>query len=148
MTSATETRMLALLPQGDVGASADGPTVLVLLGGDPAPRVWNLHIDATGQFHAGPRAASAGRRRVVYEPHEQEHRVLRAGTVRLTDRNGATQTFHAGGAFVVSGGFEGVWENIGAVRKHCAILQSKEAPWACPAVRKANSVVRSTKVIQ
>ena len=148
MTSATETRMLALLPQGDVGASADGPTVLVLLGGDPAPRVWNLDTDAIRQFHAGQWAATAGRWRVVRATHEPEHCVLRAGTVRLTDRNGATQTFHAGGAFVVSGGFEGVWENIGAVRKHCAILQSKEAPWACPAARKANSVVRSTKVIQ
>ena len=146
MTSATETRMLALLPQGDVGASADGPTVL--LGGDPAPRVWNLDTDAIRQFHAGQWAATAGRWRAVCATNEQEHCVLRAGTVRLTDRNGATQTFHTGGAFVVSGGFEGVWENTGAVRKHCAILQSKEAPWACPAARKANSVVRSTKVIQ
>lgn len=125
MIASTPTHVVALLPHGQGESSPVDPARL--MAGDPAPRVWNLYTDATGQFHAGQWAAGAGRWRVTYEAHEEEHCVLLEGSVRLTDRHGVVQTFHSGDAFVVPGGFEGTWENIGAVRKHYAIMHLKEA---------------------
>ena len=97
-----------------------------LLEGDPSPVAWNLYTDATGQFFAGQWAAGPGRWRVVYEPHEEEFCVLLEGRVELTDRQGATRRFAAGDAFVVPGGFEGIWHNLTPVRKHYAIMNLRE----------------------
>jgi uncharacterized cupin superfamily protein len=94
--------------------------------GQPAPRVWDLHSDATGQFYAGQWAADVGRWQVEYEPHEEEFCLLIEGSVRLTDRTGCTLTFRAGDAFVVPGGFRGEWCNLTPVRKHYAIMNLKD----------------------
>jgi uncharacterized cupin superfamily protein len=52
--------------------------------------------------------------------------VLLEGRVRLTAQDGSVSEFAAGDAFVVPGGFTGIWENIGRVRKHYAIMHLKE----------------------
>ena len=94
-----------------------------LLDGAPAPRAWNGYTDPTGQFFAGQWAAGPGRWRVVYETHEEEFCVLLEGEVELTDGAGVARRFAAGDAFVVPGGFEGIWRNLTPVRKHYAIMQ-------------------------
>jgi len=97
-----------------------------VLEGQPAPRVWDLYTDTTGQFFAGQWAADVGRWRVVYDAHEEEFCLLIEGSVRLTDDTGSTLTFQAGDAFVVPGGFRGEWCNLTPVRKHYAIMNLKD----------------------
>lgn len=93
-----------------------------LLEGDPAPVAWNDYTDASGQFFAGQWAAGPGRWRVGYDAHEEEFCVLIEGEVELTDAAGVARRFAAGDAFVVPGGFEGIWHNLTPVRKHYAIM--------------------------
>lgn len=93
-----------------------------LISGSPNPRVWNLYTDATEQFFAGQWAADVGEWHVVYESHEEEFCVLLEGQVELTDESGHVQHLTAGDAFVVPGGFKGIWRNLTPVRKHYAIM--------------------------
>lgn len=116
---------LRLVPSGVAEASPVPPGRL--LDGEPAPRAWNLYNDASGQFFAGQWEADAGRWRVVYAPHEEEFCLLLEGEVVLTDASGAAQRFKAGDAFVVPGGFEGIWHNLTHVRKHYAIMLLKDS---------------------
>ena len=99
-----------------------------LIEGGPSPVAWNGYTDATGQFFAGQWAAGPGRWHVVYEPHEEEFCVLLEGCVELTDDAGATRRFEAGDAFVVPGGFTGIWHNLTPVRKHYAIMNLQQPP--------------------
>jgi uncharacterized cupin superfamily protein len=98
-----------------------------LLEGEPAPIAWNLYTDRSDQFFAGQWEAGVGRWRVVYGPHEEEFCVLLKGEVLLTDAAGVARHFKPGDAFVVPGGFEGVWCNLTPVRKHYAIMNLKES---------------------
>ena len=93
-----------------------------LLEGSPSPVAWNGYTDPTAQFFAGQWKAGPGRWRVVYGPHEEEFCVLIEGEVELTDSAGVARRFRAGDAFVVPGGFEGIWHNLTPVRKHYAIM--------------------------
>lgn len=77
-----------------------------------------LENEAAG-FYTGLWASTAGAWRVSYE--EDELCVLLAGAVRLTDAEGAAQTFQAGDAFTIARGFSGVWESLTPVRKLYAI---------------------------
>jgi uncharacterized protein len=99
-----------------------------LLEGDPAPVAWNVYADASDQFFAGQWAAGPGRWRVDYEPHEEEFCVLVEGEVELTDNAGIARRFSAGDAFVVPGGFAGIWHNLTRVRKHYAIMHLQQSP--------------------
>lgn len=111
------------LPLPCTGAGEGAPVAPErLLAGAPDPIAWNGYTDPTGQFFAGQWAAGPGRWRVVYEAHEEEFCVLLEGRVELTDGAGDTRRFEAGDAFVVPGGFEGIWHNLTPVRKHYAIM--------------------------
>jgi uncharacterized cupin superfamily protein len=111
------------------GAGEASPVdALRLVEGRPDPRAWNGYTDPTGQFFAGVWSAAAGRWRVAYGDHEEEFCVLLEGEVLLIDSAGNTTQFKAGDAFVVPGGFEGEWVNLGPVRKHYAIMNLKETP--------------------
>lgn len=115
---------LPLVPRGE---GEDSPVLPQrLIEGRPAPRAWNLYTDRSGQFFAGQWEADAGRWRVVYEPREEEFCVLLEGEVELIDANGTARRFKAGDAFVVPGGFTGIWHNLTRVRKHYAIMLLKE----------------------
>ncbi|SCC91651.1 Putative RmlC-like cupin (fragment) [Thiomonas sp. X19] len=59
--------------------------------------------------------------RVRYDAHEEEFCVLLEGLTLAAD-DGTARQFSAGDAFVVPGGFTGVWENHSRVRKHDAIM--------------------------
>ncbi len=106
----------------EVAAEPCSPAVECVLHGNPQAQAWNHYTDATGQFNAGVWQGEAGAWRVRYAQHEDEFCVLIQGEVVLTPLHGAPQHFHAGEAFVVPGGFEGIWENLGRVRKHYAIM--------------------------
>ncbi|WP_031409328.1 cupin domain-containing protein [Thiomonas sp. FB-Cd] len=96
-----------------------------VLRGDPRQQVWNHYADPTAQFNAGTWQGEPGAWRVRYDPHEEEFCVLLEGEMTLTAADGQVQSFRAGDAFVVPGGFEGIWENRTRVRKHYAIMALK-----------------------
>ena len=93
-----------------------------IVSGDPAQLVWNRYVDSTGQFCAGTWQGEAGAWRVQYARHEEEFCVLLEGLVRLKSDDGTVREFRAADAFVVPGGFSGVWENVTRVRKLYAIM--------------------------
>ncbi|MGL4576060.1 MAG: cupin domain-containing protein [Burkholderiaceae bacterium] len=97
-----------------------------VVSGSPGQTAWNHYADTTGQFNCGVWQGETGSWRVIYAPHEEEFCVLLEGRVKLTAQDGSVSEFAAGDAFVVPGGFTGVWENIGRVRKHYAIMALKE----------------------
>jgi uncharacterized cupin superfamily protein len=107
---------------------ASAPAAERLVAGDPRQLTWNRYSDPTGQFHAGIWQGEAGAWRVQYDAHEEELCTLLEGRVRLTDAAGRTREFAAGASFVVPGGFRGVWENIGRVRKVYAVTALRPLP--------------------
>jgi uncharacterized cupin superfamily protein len=96
-----------------------------VLAGNPGQTAWNHYADSTGQFNCGIWQGEAGAWRVIYAAHEEEFCVLLEGRVRLTDDSGCVRELSTGDAFVIPGGFTGIWENIGRVRKHYAIMHLK-----------------------
>ena len=60
-----------------------------------------------------------------YAPHEEEFCLLLEGKVQLTAADGHEAVYKLGDAFVIPGGFQGVWRNLTPVRKHYAILLLK-----------------------
>jgi uncharacterized cupin superfamily protein len=96
--------------------------------GDPVQLVWNRYEDPTGRFCAGAWEGAVGAWRVQYDDHEEEFCVLLQGHVRLTGDDGRCQEFSAGDAFVVPGGFAGIWENVTPVRKLYAIMTLPPGP--------------------
>ncbi|MEW6559405.1 MAG: cupin domain-containing protein [Pseudomonadota bacterium] len=105
-----------------VAPEAFAPAADRILRGNPQQQAWNHYTDPTGQFSAGIWQGEPGAWRVLYDPHEEEFCVLLEGRMTLTADDGTAQSFHAGDAFVVPGGFSGVWENHTRVRKHYAIM--------------------------
>jgi uncharacterized cupin superfamily protein len=99
-----------------------------IVAGDPAQRTWNHYSDPTGQFHAGIWQGEAGAWRVQYAAQEEELCTLLEGRVRLTGADGTVCEFAAGASFVVPGGFVGIWENIGRVRKVYALGTLRAEP--------------------
>ncbi len=106
---------------------AGAPDAARLLRGNPRFETRNHYTDPTGQFFSGTWSAGPGAWRVVYAAHEEEFCQILAGEVLLTDADGATTRLVAGDAFVVPGGYEGVWENLTPVTKLYAIMLLKEA---------------------
>jgi len=112
-------------PAGAPEAAAPAPERIV--SGDPRQLVWNRYSDPTGQFHAGVWQGEAGAWRVQYDAHEEELCTLLEGRVRLTDAAGQAREFGPGASFVVPGGFRGIWENLGRVRKVYAVTALRPA---------------------
>ena len=110
---------------GEVSPQSCSPPADRVLQGDPQQQAWNHYADPTGQFSAGTWQGEPGAWRVRYDPHEEEFCVLVEGEMTLTAADGQMQHFRAGDAFVVPGGFEGIWENRTRVRKHYAIMALK-----------------------
>lgn len=108
-------------------AEAGAPDPSRLLAGHPRFETRNHYTDATGQFFSGEWAAGPGAWRVAYEAHEEEFCVLLEGQVVITAADGSATELHPGDSFVIPGGFQGIWENKTAVRKHYAIMSLKEA---------------------
>ena len=111
----------------EVDPEAFTPDPARVLRGDPRQLSWNHHTDASGQFCAGVWQGEPGAWRVRYAIGEEEFCVLLEGEATLTGDDGRSVRLHAGDAFVVPGGFEGIWENHTRVRKHYAIMTLREA---------------------
>jgi uncharacterized cupin superfamily protein len=123
-------RLITFDDPGD-GQPAE-PAAERLLAGAPRQRVWNLHSDVTGQFHAGRWASTAGAWRVHYTETEFCH--LLQGRVRIRSADGASWDFGPGDAFVVPAGFAGTWEVVeDAVKLYAIFEPAAPAPWEAPA---------------
>ncbi len=103
------------------------PDAARVLRGDPRQLAWNHYTDASGQFAAGVWQGEPGAWRVRYASHEEEFCVLLEGEVTLQSDDGHSVRLRAGDAFVVPGGFTGIWENHTRVRKHYAIMTLRDA---------------------
>jgi len=109
--------------QGPLGApTVDHPRPDRLVAGNPERRTWNLYADPSDAVWAGIWACDPGAWRVAYPPGQDEFCALLEGRVRLTDSTGAAREFGPGDAFVIPGGFEGVWETLEPLRKHYVIV--------------------------
>jgi hypothetical protein len=122
-----------------VGQPAE-PAAERLLSGAPRQRVWNLHSDATGQFHAGQWASTAGAWRIRYTETEFCH--LLRGRVRITSADGGSWEFGAGDSFVVPAGFAGTWEVVEEALKLYAVFEPA-APVFEPAIGAASTGISS-----
>ncbi len=86
-----------------------------------------MYCDSTEQFFAGQWGGEPGAWEVVYAPHEEEFCLLLEGSVEIIPE-GQTEgrRFEKGDAFVIPGGFRGIWRNIGTVRKYYATMNLKK----------------------
>ncbi len=120
--------MPAVVPfDTELQPEAYAPDPARVLRGDPRQLSWNHYTDSSGQFCAGVWQGEPGAWRVRYAAHEEEFCVLLEGEATLTGDDGRSVRLRAGDAFVVPGGFEGIWENHTRVRKHYAIMTLREA---------------------
>jgi len=92
-----------------------------LVSGTPATRYASAFASADGRFDAGIWEGTVGSWRVNYT--ETEVCVLLAGRVRLTAAGGASREYSTGEAFIVPGGFAGIWEVLEPARKLYVIYQ-------------------------
>ena len=113
------------LPQLLPVAPLDGPSEPVdpdrLVSGQPVTRYASAFASADGRLDVGRWEGTVGSWRVSYS--ETEVCLLLAGRVRLTSAAGEAREFVAGQAFLVPGGFEGVWEVLEPARKLYVIYQ-------------------------
>jgi uncharacterized cupin superfamily protein len=91
----------------------------------PSQTARNLFTDATGTFFSGIWSSTRGAWRVSYT--ENELCVLTQGRVRISDAQGRSWTFGPGDCFVVSAGFEGLWEVLEDAQKFYAIYEPRAA---------------------
>jgi uncharacterized cupin superfamily protein len=115
-----------LFRAADTPAERGGPDAARVLSGNPQSATRNHYTDRTGQFFSGEWSAEPGAWQVRYAEHEEEFCLLLAGEVRLTDPDGQRHTLQAGDAFVIPGGYQGIWENVTPVSKLYAIMALKE----------------------
>lgn len=115
--------------QGPLGPpTIDHPRPDRLVTGNPERRTWNLYADAAETVWSGIWACAPGAWRVAYPANQDEFCSMLEGRVRLTDAQGQAREFGPGDAFVIPGGFEGVWETLEPLRKHYVIVHRGAAP--------------------
>lgn len=109
---------------GDVAGEpiVDHPRPERLVRGNPARRTWNLYDDPAGRVSVGIWACEPGAWRVAYPVGGDEYCLILEGRVRLSDDDGGSREFGPGDAFVIPGGFTGVWDTLEPLRKHYVIL--------------------------
>ncbi len=83
--------------------------------GNPSGETRNAYESADGRKFFGEWSCSAGAWRVSYA--EWEYCRILEGQVRLTGNDGSVVEAGPCGNLVIEPGFEGVWENLTAVRK-------------------------------
>ena len=91
-----------------------------MLSGDPASTTWPVFDSADGKVNIGFWECNPYEK-IKQSPNKAEYVYLLEGDVKLTDKEGISQTFKTGEAFVIEPGFDGVWESVGKVRKHYVI---------------------------
>ncbi|ASD20393.1 cupin domain-containing protein [Pseudomonas aeruginosa] len=90
-----------------------------VLSGEYISKTWVYFSDESSGYCAGVWEAGSCREAFVSEHVEYCH--VLEGIVRLTDSNGNSEDYFPKESFVIPAGFEGVWENIGTVRKYFVI---------------------------
>ncbi|WP_019529311.1 cupin domain-containing protein [Dasania marina] len=107
--------------QGQDGESVTAPAE-VMLSGNPVTTDWPAFDSADGRVSIGI-WESQEYHKIKQHPNEMEYCLILEGTVRISDKEGNSQEFSQGQAFIVQPGFDGVWESLGKVRKHYIICQ-------------------------
>lgn len=102
---------------------ADFPRPDRLVTGVPERKTWNHYRSADGLVDSGVWECQPGAWKVFYPEDQEELCVLQAGHMRLHDSQGGYKEFKAGDAFVIPGGFIGVWETLVTVRKFYLITK-------------------------
>lgn len=97
--------------------SIDFPKPERLVAGNPQRTTWNHYTDAGERFFSGVWESEPGAWKVFYDENEDEFCYIVSGRFRLHDAHGDFKEYQAGDAFVIPGGFEGVWETLETVRK-------------------------------
>ncbi len=92
-----------------------------LVSGQPTQDVANAYSSADQRFHSGIWEGDVGAWRVRYTEHELCH--MLAGKVRIVDQEGRETIVVAGDSFVISAGFEGIWEVLEPARKLYAVYE-------------------------
>ncbi|WP_313464181.1 cupin domain-containing protein [Pseudomonas nitroreducens] len=87
-----------------------------LLSGEYEQKTWMHYEDAEREFYSGVWEAESFRE-VITTTENNEFCHIISGVVRLTDGDGKSQDYKAGDSFIIPAGFEGVWENVGTVKK-------------------------------
>ncbi|MBI2380685.1 MAG: cupin domain-containing protein [Gammaproteobacteria bacterium] len=95
----------------------DFPKPERLVKGNPQRQTWNHYTDEKERFWSGVWECEPGAWKVFYDQNEDEFCYIVQGRFRLHDSQGQYKEFKAGDAFVIPGGFEGVWETLETVRK-------------------------------
>ncbi|MFB9885871.1 cupin domain-containing protein [Balneatrix alpica] len=98
-------------------ASIDFPKPERLVKGNPQRTTWNHYSDSQERFHSGVWECEPGAWEVYYDENEDEFCYIVEGRFRLHDQQGQYKEFQAGDAFVIPGGFCGVWETLEKVKK-------------------------------
>jgi uncharacterized cupin superfamily protein len=115
------------LPRPETGA----PPPDRVLSGHPHNRTWNSYASEDGCFFAGIWEAEPGAWEISYTEAEFCH--ILEGESRITDAAGVVTTVHAGDAFIIPPGFNGIWEVITHTRKHYAIYEAPTETMSNPA---------------
>ncbi|MCV6454935.1 cupin domain-containing protein [Pseudomonas aeruginosa] len=87
-----------------------------VLSGEYKQKTWNFYNDTSRDFTAGVWEAESCRE-VLTTTEQNEFCHIISGVVRLTDSDGNSQDYEPGDSFIIPVGFEGVWENVGTVKK-------------------------------
>jgi hypothetical protein len=88
-----------------------------ILSGHPRQCVGIVLPDTGNGIVGGIWECEVGAYRINYGANEQEFCHILSGVVRLHDDDGHVAQFSAGDAFVVPGGFKGIWETVTPLRK-------------------------------
>ena len=98
----------------------------VLLTAMPEQAVRDIFVDGAGQFVVGLWQSSPYTRACVTSPRHEVMHILE-GTVTMTDKAGASQTFSAGDTFLVTMGNDNAWSSDVTVKKIYCSLQPVSA---------------------
>lgn len=94
----------------------------LMLGGSPITTDWPAFESKDGRVSIGI-WESDEYHKIKQHPNEMEYCLILEGTARLIDKEGNSQEFTKGDAFIVQPGFDGEWHSLGKVRKHYIICE-------------------------
>jgi uncharacterized cupin superfamily protein len=92
-----------------------------LVSGHPQQRLWSQYTDTSGKFFAGVWESEPGSWRIRYT--EEEYCRILEGRSRLRAADGTVTEVGPGDEFIISRGFEGIWEVIERTRKVYVIYE-------------------------
>ncbi len=87
-----------------------------------APEACNYYTDTSGKVNSGIWACDAGNVQIKDNAVEEICFVI-AGTVKVTDSSGHSETFGAGECLVLPRGFNGIWSQSHGFKKFYVVVE-------------------------